>query len=91
MQDLPPFFPLLWKVRSFHLVTHGRGLIFEATPTAYDMSSSGILKSSLAKKYAMALTGLFLCSFLVGHLLGNLQLFIQERKGASRSMSTRCS
>ena len=81
MQDLPPFFPLLWKVRSFHLVTHGRGLIFEATPTAYDMSSSGILKSSLAKKYAMALTGLFLCSFLVGHLLGNLQLFIPGEEG----------
>ena len=45
------------------------------------MSSSGILKSSLAKKYAMALTGLFLCSFLVGHLLGNLQLFIPGEEG----------
>tara|TARA_B100001741_G_C16344601_1_gene501138 strand:- start:43 stop:747 length:705 start_codon:yes stop_codon:yes gene_type:complete len=45
------------------------------------MSSSGILKSSLAKKYAMALTGLFLCSFLVGHLLGNLQLFIPGLEG----------
>ncbi|MGB0179302.1 MAG: succinate dehydrogenase, partial [Flavobacteriales bacterium] len=45
------------------------------------MSSSGILKSSLAKKYAMALTGLFLCSFLVGHLLGNLQLFIPGAEG----------
>ena len=39
------------------------------------MSNSGILRSSLAKKYAMALTGLFLCLFLVGHLVGNLQLF----------------
>ena len=45
------------------------------------MSSSGILKSSLAKKYAMALTGLFLCSFLVGHLLGNLQLFVPGVEG----------
>ena len=45
------------------------------------MSSSGILKSSIAKKYAMALTGLFLCSFLVGHLLGNLQLFIPGEEG----------
>jgi succinate dehydrogenase / fumarate reductase cytochrome b subunit len=45
------------------------------------MSSSGILKSSLAKKYAMALTGLFLCLFLVGHLLGNLQLFIPGVEG----------
>jgi len=45
------------------------------------MSSSGILKSSLAKKYAMALTGLFLCLFLVGHLLGNLQLFVPGLEG----------
>ena len=45
------------------------------------MSSSGILKSSLAKKYAMALTGLFLCSFLLGHLLGNLQLFVPGVEG----------
>ncbi|MDA8714951.1 succinate dehydrogenase cytochrome b subunit [Flavobacteriales bacterium] len=40
------------------------------------MSISAILKSSIAKKWLMALTGLFLCLFLVGHLLGNLQLFI---------------
>ena len=38
------------------------------------MSKSALLKSSIAKKYWMALTGLFLCTFLVGHLLGNLQL-----------------
>ncbi len=46
------------------------------------MSNSSILKSSIAKKYWMALTGLFLCSFLVGHLLGNLQLiFIDGEEG----------
>ena len=33
--------------------------------------------SSLTKKYFMALSGLFLCLFLVGHLAGNLQLFMQ--------------
>ncbi len=38
------------------------------------MAKSAILKSSIAKKYWMALTGLFLCLFLVGHLAGNLQL-----------------
>lgn len=38
------------------------------------MAKSAFLKSSLVKKYWMALTGLFLCLFLVGHLLGNLQL-----------------
>ncbi len=31
--------------------------------------------SSLGKKLIMALTGLFLCTFLVIHLIGNLQLF----------------
>ena len=46
------------------------------------MSNNGLLKSSLAKKYMMALTGLFLCLFLVGHLLGNLQLFITGPEGA---------
>lgn len=45
------------------------------------MSTSGILKSSLVKKYWMALTGLFLCLFLVGHLAGNLQLFIPGYAG----------
>ena len=39
------------------------------------MAQNGILQSSLAKKYAMAATGLFLCLFLAGHLAGNLQLF----------------
>lgn len=38
------------------------------------MAKSALLKSSLAKKYWMAFTGLFLCMFLVGHLAGNLQL-----------------
>lgn len=45
------------------------------------MSKSVLLKSSIAKKYWMALTGLFLCLFLVGHLLGNLQLFIGGEEG----------
>ena len=33
-------------------------------------------KSSLTKKYVMAVTGLFLTGFLVAHLLGNLQIFM---------------
>jgi len=46
------------------------------------MSKSAILSSSIAKKWWMALTGLFLCLFLVGHLLGNLQLiFIHGEEG----------
>ena len=45
------------------------------------MAQNGILQSSLAKKYAMAATGLFLCLFLVGHLAGNLQLFTAASDG----------
>jgi len=44
-------------------------------------SNSAILKSSIAKKYWMAITGLFLCLFLVGHLGGNFQLFIPGEEG----------
>src|SRR5215471_8977039 len=42
------------------------------------MAKSAFLKSSIAKKYWMALTGLFLCLFLVGHLAGNLQLLVKD-------------
>ena len=44
-------------------------------------STSGLLSSSIAKKYWMALTGLFLCLFLVGHLAGNLQLLVGGEEG----------
>ncbi len=40
----------------------------------YMATGKGLFGSSLARKYWMALTGLFLCSFLVIHLLGNLPL-----------------
>ena len=36
------------------------------------------LSSSIGKKLVMALTGLFLCSFLIVHMSGNLQLFKQD-------------
>jgi len=36
------------------------------------------LKSSLGRKLIMALTGLFLVLFLVGHVLGNLLLFVND-------------
>ncbi len=36
------------------------------------------LLSSLGKKLIMSLTGLFLCLFLVVHMLGNLQLFFDS-------------
>ena len=42
------------------------------------MAKSALLKSSIAKKYWMALTGLFLCLFLAGHLAGNLQLLVPD-------------
>jgi succinate dehydrogenase / fumarate reductase cytochrome b subunit len=45
------------------------------------MASSGLLGSSLVKKYWMALTGLFLCIFLIAHLAGNLQLLDMSPEG----------
>ena len=36
---------------------------------------SGILKSSLGKKYVMAGTGVLLFGFVIAHLVGNLQVF----------------
>lgn len=51
------------------------------------MSNSALLKSSIAKKYWMALTGLFLCTFLVGHLLGNLQLITKTGEEGRRAFN----
>lgn len=38
-------------------------------------ANAGLFSSSLGKKYLMAITGLFLCSFLVIHFLGNIALY----------------
>ena len=51
------------------------------------MSKSGIFTSSLAKKYWMALTGLFLITFLVGHLLGNMQLITKTGEEGRRAFN----
>jgi succinate dehydrogenase / fumarate reductase cytochrome b subunit len=51
------------------------------------MSKSALLSSSIAKKYWMALTGLFLCTFLVGHLLGNLQLVLKTGEEGRRAFN----
>ena len=48
------------------------------------MSKSVLLKSSLAKKYWMAATGLFLCLFLIGHLAGNLQLLLPKEEALTQ-------
>jgi succinate dehydrogenase / fumarate reductase cytochrome b subunit len=45
------------------------------------MANKGLIKSSLVKKYWMAGTGLFLCIFLIGHLIGNLQLLVSGMEG----------
>lgn len=51
------------------------------------MSKSGTFSSSLAKKYWMALTGLFLITFLIGHLLGNLQLITKTGEEGRRAFN----
>src|SRR6476619_4465507 len=37
---------------------------------------SNIFKSSLGKKYVMAISGLIMFLFVIGHLAGNLQVFL---------------
>src|SRR5215471_16945914 len=37
---------------------------------------TSIFQSSLGKKYLMAVTGFFLFLFVIGHLAGNLQVFL---------------
>lgn len=44
-------------------------------------TTNSFFLSSLSKKYFMAATGLFLCTFLLGHLAGNLQLFMTDEAG----------
>ncbi len=39
-------------------------------------STASLLKSSLAKKFVMAATGALLFLFVVGHMVGNLQIFL---------------
>jgi succinate dehydrogenase / fumarate reductase cytochrome b subunit len=41
-------------------------------------NSKHVLTSTLGKKLIMSLTGLFLCAFLIVHLVGNLQLFYDD-------------
>lgn len=45
------------------------------------MSRSVYFNTSIAKKVWMALTGLFLCVFLIGHVAGNLQLMVPGDEG----------
>jgi succinate dehydrogenase / fumarate reductase cytochrome b subunit len=44
--------------------------------------TTNFLKSTLSRKNLMALTGLFLCFFLVIHLLGNLQLLLPANRAS---------
>ena len=41
----------------------------------------GVFSASIFRKVWMALTGLFLITFLIGHLVGNFQLFIPGEVG----------
>ena len=48
---------------------------FEADASGMNILSY-LFKSSLGRKYIMAATGLALFAFVIGHLLGNLQIFL---------------
>ena len=40
----------------------------------------GFLSSTLGKKILMAVTGIILFGFVVGHMLGNLQIYLGEER-----------
>ncbi|WP_303310912.1 succinate dehydrogenase cytochrome b subunit [Hymenobacter sp. BT730] len=48
---------------------------------------SKTFSSSIGRKIIMSITGLFLCSFLVVHLVGNLQLFKDDNGAAFNAYS----
>lgn len=49
--------------------------------------SAGLFSSSLGRKVVMGLTGLFLCSFLIVHLIGNLALFNSDVSAAQQAFN----
>lgn len=51
------------------------------------MSVRAAFSSSIIKKVWMALTGLFLCTFLVGHLAGNMQLILKTGEEGRRAFN----
>ena len=51
------------------------------------MSVRSAFSSSSIKKVWMALTGLFLCTFLVGHLAGNMQLILKTGEEGRRAFN----
>lgn len=51
------------------------------------MSIKNVISSSIIKKVWMALTGLFLCTFLVGHLAGNMQLIMKTGEEGRRAFN----
>jgi succinate dehydrogenase / fumarate reductase cytochrome b subunit len=51
------------------------------------MSVQSAFSSSIIKKVWMALTGLFLCTFLVGHLAGNMQLILKTGEEGRRAFN----
>ena len=62
------------------LFAFGLTFVNELRITQIMAISIGLVRSSLVRKYWMALTGLFLCSFLVVHLLGNLPLLMEDKE-----------
>jgi succinate dehydrogenase / fumarate reductase cytochrome b subunit len=51
------------------------------------MSVRAAFSSSIIKKVWMALTGLFLCTFLIGHLAGNMQLILKTGEEGRRTFN----
>ena len=83
-----PFLPLNPGVLQFCLDVgdrSGRRYLYDSIPITHEQRR--VLKSSLAKKYVMAVVGLFLCLFLAGHLAGNLQLLLKTGEAGQQAFN----
>src|SRR5690625_2894396 len=66
--EIPEFPLILWFFKKY----------FKNNPLM--QSGATFLTSSIGKKIIMAVTGLILLGFVIGHMLGNLQIFIGQEQ-----------
>gem|GEM_PF-37795 len=57
-------------------LAHYKFIKFNNSPCLIMSSLCSFLKSTIGRKFLMALTGLVLVLFVMGHMLGNLQIFL---------------
>ncbi|HWR82615.1 MAG TPA: succinate dehydrogenase cytochrome b subunit [Candidatus Deferrimicrobium sp.] len=54
--------------------------VTQTGPAPYRTSPKSFVKSSIGRKVFMAVTGLILFGFVIGHMIGNLQIFLGQNQ-----------